>query len=366
MKILLVEPDPFQTKVIRKTLGTDRFSIRETASGEDALAILQSHPVNLILQDMDLPGMSGLELCRQIHQTPRFNNIPVIFLTARTQPDDVTAALREGASDYIIKGSSPQEILARIDAQLSHVRMVDRLLEFKKQLGLAYLVTGLCHEILNPLTILSGNLELLSSTMTSGPTVELLENSHDLCFQMSRTISHLKQYTEGTQAPFESVELKDVIEHLIEIIELVKLHSGKNIEFVTTLAEVPPVMAQRERLGQAILNILYNALAAIENTGQIQLSVGRDRQRGYIRIEDSGEGIETENLDRIFNPFFTTRDAESSVGLGLAVAQKIVREHGGEITVHSCRGEGSRFTIYVPLPRNTRPIPILGYPTDSF
>jgi signal transduction histidine kinase len=205
-------------------------------------------------------------------------------------------------------------------------------------------VTGVCHEHLNPLTILSGNLELLSNTLVDPARKKLVDDSHDLCFRIADQITRLKEYTEGVERPFQEEHLSQIAKQAIDIASIEAHREGVTIAFA--VEKLPPIQAQRDRLCQAVFNVISNAVT-VSVGSEVRVVVGREQSRGFIRIEDTGPGIDPEIQRHIFEPFFST-DPER-LGLGLSVTNKIIAEHGGSIEVESLEGRGTAFSLYIPF-----------------
>ena len=154
-------------------------------------------------------------------------------------------------------------------------------------------------------------------------------------------VQSLRSFARLDEAELKSVNIND---GLTDTLRLVQHNLADRIEVITDLAAIDPIICYPSRLNQVFLCMLDNAIAAIEDRGRIEISTRREDDRLYVVIKDSGIGIPEENLERIFQPGFTTKGVGVGTGLGLSICHQILREHGGEIEVESKPGEGATFT----------------------
>jgi len=220
--------------------------------------------------------------------------------------------------------------------------------------GLGEVSAGVAHEMNNALTLLIGWLDLLLAEASGNErmrsTLELLMNE---ATRISRLTRNLLEVARGvTEAPREC----DVRALLDEVLTLVRYEMrASNIELESRVAqELPPIHGSPGRLKQALLNVLLNAQQAMPAGGRLVVSAEAD-PAGFVRlgIEDTGCGIPEEVRQRLFTPFFTTK--ENGTGLGLSVTRKIVEDHGGVVQIESEPGAGTRFTMTLPVHGTGRP-----------
>jgi len=232
-------------------------------------------------------------------------------------------------------------------------RQADQILEFEEQLrradrlaALGELSAGLAHEIRNPLASIRGTAEILRDDIPAdNPRAEF---AAILIREVDRLNRVVARFLDFSRPAGSSKERCDVVEALREVFALTRLAAQKK-RVQMTLKEHGPLwlLVDREQLKQASLNLILNAFEAMPEGGSLVVEVAGHPTEGTIRFRDSGVGIAPENLQQIFSPFFTTR--RDGTGLGLAITQRIVAAHGGRIEVESRAGEGTVFTVILPL-----------------
>ena len=218
----------------------------------------------------------------------------------------------------------------------------------------------MAHEFNNPLQIIMGFTEdLLSETDPASPQYKSLAIIDEETKRCEKIIQSLLEYARPTGAEFRATDVASVVKNSMDLVTN-SLYKQK-IEPATEIDErVPEVDVDPKQLEQVLVNLYLNAIDAMPEGGTLKVRVSRslgsidDNQDGVIlSVTDTGFGIEPENVDNIFNPFFT-RKKKAGWGLGLSVCKRIVNNHGGKIEVESQPGTGTTFKIYLPLDRNSQ------------
>jgi two-component system NtrC family sensor kinase len=226
-----------------------------------------------------------------------------------------------------------------------------RLVQADKLSSIGLLAAGVAHEVNTPLAVISTYAQMLAKQI-SGDEVKfkLLDKIAKQTFRASEIVNSLLSFSRTSPTEFVEVDLNKVIRETLTLIEhqLEKAGIGVNLSLE---AGLPGVKANSGKLQQVFLNLFLNARDAMESGGT--LSIRTWNEDGFARIEvaDSGQGIPAEHLERIYDPFFTTKGAKKGTGLGLSITYGIVREHGGAIRVESRPGDGARFHVELPLAR---------------
>jgi two-component system, sporulation sensor kinase E len=233
------------------------------------------------------------------------------------------------------------------------------LIQSEKMSSIGVLATGIAHEINNPLTSVAGCAEALQRRLRDDPMLQAagsrevfpsyLEIIIRESYRCKGIIDHLLSFGRKSDGSFVEVDINEV---LLEILELLRHQAScRQVRIVTQLqAGIPRVLGDPSGLRQVCMNLLINAHQAIDSGGQVEVTTTYAGGRMVsIQIEDDGCGIAQETIDRIWDPFFTTKAVGKGVGLGLALSYDIVKRHGGEIHVESRDGEGSKFTVTLPL-----------------
>ena len=300
--------------------------------------------------------------------------IAQLYRTGTRQPDPVEYRSRaEDGRELFLEFSTIRTEFQGQSAVLAFARDVterkaiqSRMVEADRLAALGVLSAGVAHEINNPLAYLLLNLEFLARELPSlahdpSKLEALMVRVHDACHGAERVASIVRDLRtfaradEGTRGP---IDVKAALESALNI-------SGNELKqkavLVRDFEPVPPVHAHPHRIEQVLLNLLLNAVQALpERTPDQPPHEVRARLRSsagqvQISIEDTGVGIAEEQLGKIFDPFFTTKPVGVGTGLGLPICRSIVRGLGGEISVESTPGQGSRFTVVLPASRELLP-----------
>ena len=307
-----------------------------------AYAWLQETPWALLVMQPAAVAQSGMYRARLILTTTlaavSLLVSLIIFITIRK----VVADARKMAE----KGHQLQEMLAHAS----------------KLASIGELAAGVAHEINNPLAIIMATSGVIRDMLT--PEFELDHSPEAICKELStidtaanraKGITKRLQEMGKTRLPQTTLcDINALIEEVLNRLKRVEF-KGKHLEVVTSFsAELPQILTEPEPLSQVVGNILVNAADAIDDTGTITVSTAMRDWMVSVTIADTGRGIPSENLQRIFNPFFTTKGSGRSTGLGLSIAASIVKYMGGTIKVNSIPGSGSSFTVLLPVKQQQR------------
>jgi CheY-like chemotaxis protein len=190
-RILLIDDDQEVAEIAVSFLKSEGYDVQHAASGEDGLNILERENADLLLLDVSLPDMDGFEICRRLRSNPSTEQLNIIMLTGRGSVDAKVTGLGSGADDYLIKPFDPQELLARIQAQLRIKDLRDRLIKMEKVATIGQMVITLSHKINNPLTAIVWHAELLRERMGSLPGIP--SDVHDSLETIGREAQRIQQ-----------------------------------------------------------------------------------------------------------------------------------------------------------------------------
>lgn len=244
----------------------------------------------------------------------------------------------------------------------------EQLRRAERLASMGTLVSGVAHELNNPLSAIKGMSQLMLMDLRSAEDVEALETIHREADRMARIVADLRrvarQTLEAEDTPRALVDLNDVVRHVLRVRGY--SHRTRNVFIVEDLQpDLEPVLANRGRIEQVILNLVVNAEQAIDavmEDGAITIRTRMERGGVCLSVEDTGPGIATENREHVFDPFWTTRAPGEGMGLGLSIVHGIVADHGGEIRVESELGKGARFVVMLPRARSAPPAPATARP----
>jgi two-component system sensor histidine kinase HydH len=222
----------------------------------------------------------------------------------------------------------------------------DQLHQSERLAALGEMVAAVSHEIKNPLGIIRSTAELMGTLPEAGETHKKLSSViTEESTRLNRIVTEFLDFARPQTPDIRECDLRDIIEKNLEFLrpELDK----KGITVKAELDGMPlTLMADHGQIYRAFLNIFINASQSMDNGGSIKVHAREDKDRLYVEIEDTGCGISQENLKRIFNPFFTTKD--KGTGLGLSIVRKIIEGHKGTIAIQSQEGKGTRVEILLP------------------
>ena len=224
-----------------------------------------------------------------------------------------------------------------------------KLVQTDKLSSIGLLAAGVAHEVNTPLAVISTYAQMLAKQISGDEQkTRLLEKIAKQTFRASEIVNSLLNFSRTSQSDFDEVDLNRVIRETLSLIEHQLQKAGIGVEL--RLADpLRPMRGNAGKMQQVFLNLFLNAKDAMERGGMLTVRTSGGEATVLVEVEDTGKGMDPEDLSRIFDPFFTTKPAKKGTGLGLAVTYGIVREHGGSIEAESKRGEGTRFRLEFPL-----------------
>jgi signal transduction histidine kinase len=370
-RMLIVDDESLNREVLIRRLLREGCQSTGARSGHEALELLRRNEFDVVLLDIQMPVMNGIEVLQVLKQDSKLRHLPVIMLSALTDVDRVARCIELGAEDYLPKPINAVLLRARLGACLEKKRFRDHeqaqaeeLLRTSKLQSIGALAGGLAHDFNNMLTAVLGNLSLLryrgNLPADALPNIAEAERGATRVHELTR---YLLTFAEGGAPIKELVRLAPLLRETATF-----ALRGSNVQCKIDLpADLWELQADPNQLAQVISNVVINALEATPGGGEIQVRAANaltaphlpDGDYVVISVRDFGVGVSPENLSRIFDPFFTTK--KQSRGLGLAAAYSIVQRHGGHIGIESVHGEGATVTIHFPASRSVavaaEPIP---------
>lgn len=367
-RILVVEDHPDMLAYIKYILSS-RYQILTASNGHKGFELAKKEQPDLVVTDVSMQGMDGYGLCEALKKDPSVSHMPVIFLTAHADPDGLVRALESyGADDYVSKPFHARELLARVERLLRLRELQAQLLQADRLASLGQLSAGLAHEVNNPLGFIKSGVSSLrkniekvhskGSLQSKNPGKEFRDQAEWVLNRMEQGIDRIHKLIRGLQdysrkdsGVFQQISLKRELDLCLQILGP-KIRE-KELLIQVDIKQTPLIFGRGSQLGQVLMNLIHNAIQAVEKGGQIEIKARKSATRHLkeeveIQVKDNGPGIPKENLQRIFNPFFTTKDPGEGLGLGLPICDQIIRSHGGTLSVESRRNEGSIFSIKLP------------------
>jgi signal transduction histidine kinase len=326
------------------------YHVLEASNGEEGCQRAIKERPELIVSDVMMPVMSGLQMLTQLRGMPETADIPVILLTARQEVSEKVEGLGVGANDYLGKPFSPRELLARIEAQLRLREAAVRAAENERLAATGLLTSGFAHEVRNPLNgLMNALLPLKDSVLGETPDLttsrEMIEVIEECGTRIRYLAESLLSFVRSSDKPVP-VNLDQSLDSTLNVLAW-RVPTGVVVER-DYRCDVP-VMGDPGSLNQVWVNLLDNALRAVALSGRVKVSTERDGDMAVIAVSDSGVGIKPEDMEKLFQPFFSTRAAGEGTGLGLALCRRIILRHGGTIQLTSEFGKGTRCEVRLPL-----------------
>lgn len=212
---------------------------------------------------------------------------------------------------------------------------------------LGELATGLAHEIRNPLAGIAGVIEIVGRDLpASSPARAVVKDVREEIAQINRILTDLLGTARPRASEMRPSDLNTTVEHTIMLARQQVLSKPIKIEF-TPAVDLPEVDHDSDQIHQVLLNLMLNAVQAIEGSGVVRVAVFANDDDAVITVSDTGRGIAAEHLPNIFRPFYTTKG--NGTGLGLSLARRIIEEHHGKIEVSSSSGKGTTFSVMLPV-----------------
>ncbi len=222
------------------------------------------------------------------------------------------------------------------------------LIQSEKLAGIGTMASGIAHEINNPLGGILGTAEIIQDQLEKdSPLYDLTNDIINYSLSAASVLKDLTIYSRKEKGELNLIDIPTVIEDALRMAE--RGMDMENIEILKDFEPIPPIEANQNSLQQVLLNLISNAVQSMPTGGTLQISCSCDQFNARIDFKDTGTGIEKESLDKIFDPFYTTKDPENGTGLGLSISHHIITEMGGRIRIKSKLKEGTEITVNLPL-----------------
>ena len=345
--ILVVDDDHMLLRMIRLILEQTGYAVETVDNGEDGLRKAGENPPDLIILDIMLPHMNGLEVCKRLKENPDTSLVPVILLTSDDFIDNKVAGFELGAHDYITKPFNAQEFIARVKSHVEESISMQKHGEQEKLKALETMLDQVAHELRNPLVAIGGFARRIRDRVTDDDQLSTYaSNIYHEVQRLERTLQEiieLKGIILGKVTSFEPLAfIAAVLGPFSET-----LHAA-NIRLETRLQPGrTSIRGDKKNLALALGNLITNAIEAMEKTGGT-LTVTFEQDTSYCRIgvEDTGRGIKHSEIELVFRPFYTSKTSGS--GMGLYAVHHIVEMHNGTVDITSTQGQGTRVEITLP------------------
>ena len=364
----MVDDDPTSVRVVRHYLERAGHEVVHRADGRAGLELALTEPLDLVILDVMMPGLDGLEVCQMLRSVERTRDLPVIFLSARSDLGARVAGLDQGAVDYLVKPFAPEELLARVRAALRTRQLQDRLRQANAELRAAdqnrqELVSMLAHDIRGLLGAVSSAVEMARLDLDDLPQrdahrfLDIAERNTTEMVELATNLLDSYRLEQGRLRPRrDRVELAAIAEDVVDRLAAQARHRDVRLDLV--VGSGAQVMGDPDLLGRVLLNLMTNALKFSPPGGRVTVELGaRLTPPGghagvVVTVTDEGPGVPLADRDRIFERFTTLPvpggRKPSGTGLGLAFCRKVIDLMDGAIWVEGEPGAGSTFAFVLP------------------
>ncbi len=368
IRLLLVDDENDFRRTVAKRLMKRGIDTKQAASGEECLEILKNDPVDVVVLDVKMPGMDGIETLHHIKK--KHPETEVIMLTGHATTQDGVDGIKTGAFDYLSKPIELEHLLGKIgQAHEKRVReeekrkeadfrakMEQQMIATERLASLGTLAAGVAHEINNPLAIIRESAGWMKSILNKEELAhmprkgdfEMALGKIEKGVERARRITHqLLGTVKQTDSTLSEVDLKELVDETVGLLHKEAVNKGVEI-----IQEIDPaiysIWTDPYKLRQVLINLITNAVHATGSGGKVTATIEPVDDRVALIIQDTGQGIPKEHLKKIFEPFFSTKPPGEGTGLGLFVTRSIIEKLGGEMEVESRLGQGARFCVKLP------------------
>ena len=374
IKLLLVDDEIDFRQTLASRLKKRGLNPEQAGNGEECLSILEQKSMDVVVLDVKMPGISGIEVLENIKK--KYAKTEVILLTGHVSTQDGVNGIKLGAFDYLTKPIEVEHLLGKIKQASEKINRAEKIRQWEQKLrevefrakmaqqmmaterlaSLGTLATGVAHEINNPLAIIkesAGYMKLILkreefAEMPRKQDFEMALTKIEGGVERARRITHqLLGAARKDDSILSEVDLGELAQEAVQLVY--REAANKDIEI--TQKSDPSLKAIRSypyQLRQVLINLLTNAIHATDSGGKISIILENAEDEAALTVQDTGKGIAQENLGRIFEPFFTTKSPEKGTGLGLFVTRGIIEKLGGKVNVESTIGQGSSFCVRLP------------------
>lgn len=356
-RILLADDNADMRAYLTRILA-ERWSVEGVVNGRDALNVAQETRPDLIVTDLTMPGLDGIELLESLRSEASTRDIPVVLISAQAGEETRIEALEQGANDYLVKPFTSRELVARVGAQLELSRTREQLAEVAKTATQASrakeeFLAMLGHELRNPLAPIVTALQLLKMRGESSREYEVIERQVQHLVRLVDDLLDVSRIARGqVELNKRNVEAAEIVRRAVEQVDPV-LERGKHNLTVDVADRGLSVYVDPARMTQVLTNLLTNA-ARYSSDGS-RIVIRAQAADGVVRFHviDEGIGIEPALLEQIFDRFTQETQqlarTEGGLGLGLAIVRNLVELHDGSVDAHSeGTGKGSEFVVEIP------------------
>jgi signal transduction histidine kinase len=371
-RVMVVEDNPDLLEYLALELGKS-YAVEPFMESERALEQALRSPPDLVLSDVMMPVLDGIELARRLRAADATSEVPIVLLSAREDLDAKMAGFAAGVNDYLHKPFQAPELRARID---THLRLRARTLELERIAGelsaaldqlkqaeatlvqnekmaaLGRVVAGVAHELNNPIHFLRGNVALLRRRVAAAAPqgiAQLEPLFRDIEVSFERIVNVTRELLLFGRREGEGQAVVPLDEVAGLALKMLAPQVAPGVRLISDVEHGAKVRANPQDLFQILLNLAHNAVQAVDPTGgEVRIESAETDGQVELRIVDNGRGIPKEDLAHVLEPFFTTKPPGQGTGLGLAIVQRLVAAQHGALHIDSAVGHGTVVRVRLP------------------
>ena len=362
-KILIVDDVVSNVLLLKILLINEKYQVCTANCGNMAIEQAKAEKPDLILLDVMMPDITGFDAAQILKKDPETAHIPIIFLTALNNPSDLVHGFQVGANDFLTKPFNKEELVVRVFHQIKLVaatRIIERQnAELRATIGNRdKMYSVIAHDLRSPMASIRMVLNLVAASaspeLIGQEMYDLLDKANKESEDVHDLLDNLLKWTKSQTGRLtvvrQDLDLNDIIPGVVDIFEMIAQNKHIKLNYQTSASSVI-VTADNDMLKTVVRNFMSNAIKFTPENGSIDIILSTEGDYAKVSVRDHGVGIAPERLSSIFNKGETTygTGGEEGSGLGLQLCQDFATKNGGNCTVESVLGEGSTFSVLVPL-----------------
>ncbi len=362
-KILVVDDVVSNVLLLKILLTNEGFQVCTANNGEECVKMAKSDNPDLILLDVMMPGISGFDTAVILKKDPETAEIPIIFLTALNNPSELVHGFQVGANDFLTKPFNKEELVMRVMHQIQLVAAKRIIIKQNEELKRTIsnrdkMYSVIAHDLRSPMAsirmVLNLAVNAIQPEVVGTEIFELLDKANKESEETHNLLDNLLKWTKSQtgrmNVVYQDFDLNDVIPGVVDIFVMIADTKKIRLDY-TPCKEKLVVRADNDMLKTVVRNFMSNAIKFSPEGSVIEITAERENNFAKINIRDHGVGIAQERIEELFQKGETTygTSGEEGSGLGLQLCADFARKNGGDVRVESVLGEGSMFSVLVPL-----------------
>ena len=365
-KILIVDDVMSNVLLLKILLTNEKFQVCTANCGNMCIEQAKAEKPDLILLDVMMPDISGFDTAVILKKDPELKDIPIIFLTALNSPADLVKGFQVGASDFLSKPFNKEELVIRVMHQITVVAAKRIIEQQNRELmntisNRDKMYSVIAHDLRSPMASIRMVLNLVVASTSPelvGPELfELLDKANKESEEVHDLLDNLLKWTKSQTGRLnvvtQDLDLNDIIPGVVDIFEMIAMTKQIKLSFQGTGSPLV-VRADNDMLKTVVRNFMSNAVKFSPEGSSIEITMHEEGDYAKVSVRDHGVGIAADRLGSIFHKGETTygTGGEEGSGLGLQLCQDFARKNGGDVMVESVEGEGSTFSVLIPLKKD--------------